>query len=302
MRGGRKIWPGTVGAAIGALALVHSRAWAFLCDDAFISFRYARHLAEHGTLAYNLAAPRELVEGYTNFLWVLLLALGDRLGAAPEQLAPWLTQADLSGLRAAMAGCLVSGAVGPVACVRQVLAALGLDGLPARLDRDEPGFALDLAALRMPDAAGAVLVPASDAWRDVLVAWRAAYHGDVLGTVGRQAQDRAAEEIAGYIAEGSHRVLLRDGQPVAMTGFNARLAEIVQVGGVYTPPALRGRGHAKAAVALHLAEARDAGAARAVLFAASEAAARAYLGIGFQPSLEFALVLLTDPATVPPCR
>ena len=209
--------------------------------------------------------------------------------------------ADLSGLRAAMAGCLVSGAVGPVACVRQVLAALGLDGLPARLDRDEPGFALDLAALRVPDAAGAVLVPASDAWRDVLVAWRAAYHGDVLGTVGRQAQDRAAEEIAGYIAEGSHRVLLRDGQPVAMTGFNARLAEIVQVGGVYTPPALRGRGHAKAAVALHLAEARDAGVGRAVLFAASEAAARAYLGIGFQPSLEFALVLLTDPATVPPC-
>ena len=70
---------------------------------------------------------------------------------------------------------------------------------------------------------------------------------------------------------------------------------------VYTPPALRGRGHAKAAVALHLAEARDAGVGRAVLFAASEAAARAYLGIGFQPSLEFALVLLTDPATVPPC-
>jgi arabinofuranosyltransferase len=95
MRGGRRIWPGTVGAAIGALALVHSRAWAFLCDDAFISFRYARHLAEHGTLAYNLAAPRELVEGYTNFLWVLLLALGDRLGARPEQLAPWLTQAGL---------------------------------------------------------------------------------------------------------------------------------------------------------------------------------------------------------------
>ena len=95
MRGLRWILPGGAAAAIGALALLHSRMWAFLCDDAFISFRYARHLAEHGTLAYNLAAPRELIEGYTNFSWVLLLALGDRLGAAPEVLAPWLTQAGL---------------------------------------------------------------------------------------------------------------------------------------------------------------------------------------------------------------
>lgn len=208
---------------------------------------------------------------------------------------------DLSGLRAALAGLLVSGAVGPVVSVRQTLAALGLDGVPKRLDRDEPGFALDLSELRVPDAAGAALVPASDALRDVLVAWRAEYHGDVLGTSGIEAEERAAEDIAGYIAEGTHRVLLIDGQPVAMTGFNARLPEIVQVGGVYTPPALRGRGYAKAAVALHLAEARDAGVGRAVLFAASDAAARAYLGIGFQPSLEFALVLLSDPAMVTPC-
>jgi arabinofuranosyltransferase len=102
MRGWRWYLPG--GAAIGALALVHSRAWAFICDDAFISFRYARNLAEHGTLAFNLAAPRELIEGYTNLLWVLLLALGDRLGAAPELLAPWLTQAGLlAGLALACA-------------------------------------------------------------------------------------------------------------------------------------------------------------------------------------------------------
>lgn len=112
MRGGRSILSGAVASAIAALALAHSRAWAFLCDDAFISFRYARHLAEHGTLAYNLAAPRELVEGYTNFLWVLLLALGDRLAAAPEQLAPWLTQAGLlAGL--ALACALLRGLRGP---------------------------------------------------------------------------------------------------------------------------------------------------------------------------------------------
>jgi arabinofuranosyltransferase len=79
--------------AIAAVGLVHTRAWAFICDDAYISFRFARNLAEHGTLAFNVVAPRELIEGYTNVLWVLLLALGDAAGVAPEVLAPVLTQA-----------------------------------------------------------------------------------------------------------------------------------------------------------------------------------------------------------------
>ncbi|MDC0722267.1 hypothetical protein [Nannocystis bainbridge] len=76
-------------AATAALLLVHARAWQFICDDAYISFRYAWNLAEHGALEYNLG---ERVEGYTNFLWVIVLALGTCLGALPEALAPWLTQ------------------------------------------------------------------------------------------------------------------------------------------------------------------------------------------------------------------
>jgi len=76
---------------IAAVAGVHARAWQFICDDAYISFRFARQLAEHGTLAFNLAAPRELIEGYTNFLWVLVLASGQFFGLAPEVVAPWLT-------------------------------------------------------------------------------------------------------------------------------------------------------------------------------------------------------------------
>lgn len=75
---------------IGVGLLVHLREWAFLGDDAFISFRYARNLGEHGALVYNLD-PLEKVEGYTNPLWVLVLALGVLVGLAPEQLAPWLT-------------------------------------------------------------------------------------------------------------------------------------------------------------------------------------------------------------------
>ncbi len=53
----------------------------FFHDDAYISLRYARNLAEHGELAWNLG---ERVEGYTNFLHVVLTAGLMRLGLGPE--------------------------------------------------------------------------------------------------------------------------------------------------------------------------------------------------------------------------
>lgn len=63
------------------LLVVHALHFNFISDDAFISFRYARNLAEHGQLVFNLG---ERVEGFTNFLWTILLAAGLRLGVAPE--------------------------------------------------------------------------------------------------------------------------------------------------------------------------------------------------------------------------
>jgi hypothetical protein len=55
---------------------------AFACDDAYISFRYARHLVEGQGLVFN---PGELppVEGYSNFLWVLWIAAFLRAGVDP---------------------------------------------------------------------------------------------------------------------------------------------------------------------------------------------------------------------------
>lgn len=52
----------------------------FVCDDAYISFRYARQLAEGHGLVFNIG---ERVEGYTNLLWVLWLALFERLHIDP---------------------------------------------------------------------------------------------------------------------------------------------------------------------------------------------------------------------------
>jgi hypothetical protein len=53
-----------------------------LSDDAFISFRYADNLGGGHGLVFNPGEPP--VEGYTNFLWTLLMAGGMALGLDPE--------------------------------------------------------------------------------------------------------------------------------------------------------------------------------------------------------------------------
>ena len=75
------VWPYlplTVIAVLAAIAAAARRAW--VSDDAFISFRYARHLIEGQGLVFN---PGERVEGYSNFLWTLLVAAAMRLGGDP---------------------------------------------------------------------------------------------------------------------------------------------------------------------------------------------------------------------------
>ena len=66
---------------LAALALFLALAWHlnFICDDAFISFRYARHLAAGEGLRFNLGVEPP-VEGYSNLLWVLAMAVVERVG------------------------------------------------------------------------------------------------------------------------------------------------------------------------------------------------------------------------------
>ena len=84
---------------LALLGWFSSVAW-FLCDDAFISFRYTRNLLEGHGLVFN---PGEYVEGYTNFLWILeLAAIWGIFGIRPEHAAPWLSVAYTVGTIAAM--------------------------------------------------------------------------------------------------------------------------------------------------------------------------------------------------------
>ncbi len=53
-------------------------------DDSYISFQYARSFAEGDGLVFN---PEERVEGFSNLLWTLALALVQRLGGVIERTA-----------------------------------------------------------------------------------------------------------------------------------------------------------------------------------------------------------------------
>ena len=186
----------------------------------------------------------------------------------------------------------LAGLSGETSQVRRALADLPPTA-PPWLDADETLYALDLAALRVPDGPGA-LRPLGRGDAETAARWRAAYNVETLGMPAEEAHATAPADVGRFAASGRYRLLVTEEGPVAMTGLNAALPDIVQVGGVFTPPERRGRGHARRAVALHLAEMRDAGVRRAMLFTGSPAAARAYEAVGFEPVGRFSIVLFGD--------
>jgi arabinofuranosyltransferase len=90
--------------------MLHAASYSFLTDDAFISFRYARNLAHGHGLVFNPGFER--VEGYTNFLWVLILAALDRVGWAPESAARVLSLAATVALWGLVAWWALRGPIG----------------------------------------------------------------------------------------------------------------------------------------------------------------------------------------------
>ncbi len=74
----RRAFVVALAAAVPLLAFFVWR-YDFVCDDAYISFRYSRHLAEGRGLVFNVGESPP-VEGYSNFLWVVWLALFEWIG------------------------------------------------------------------------------------------------------------------------------------------------------------------------------------------------------------------------------
>lgn len=223
---------------------------------------------------------------------------GNVLVEAPTALA------EVVGAAVRATGRPVGGISGARAQVEAARAALGLAAAPAYMDSTEDLFALELARLQVPAAL------ASGAWRvraphggelPGLAAWRYEYRATTLGEpVGDALRAKCREELARYQREAIHFVLEAGGETVAYSAFNASTPGCVQIGGVWTPPALRSRGYARAVVAGSLLAARRRGVRRSVLFTPTDnhAAQAAYRALGYERVGDYGLVLFATPQRI----
>ena len=203
---------------------------------------------------------------------------------------------DVARAAVARTGRDVSGFSGPHACVAAARAALDLGTRRARLDTCDDLFALALADLRVPPALGDGSLTFRRAAPDdaeTIAHWGEAYAVETLGAAPTPVTADRITRTREYLATSvGHFLLLAGDTPAATMRFTATLPDCVQIGGVYTPPSLRGRGHARAVVAGALLEARAVGASRSILFTErSNAPARAaYLSLGYTIVGDYGLV------------
>jgi predicted GNAT family acetyltransferase len=210
---------------------------------------------------------------------------------------PGMPVAAAQAFAAAIRGRETLGMTGDADQVPVVLRALGLAGSDFQLRHEEPLYRLDLKDL--PEAPVASrLMAASDLER--LEGWYASY----LKDTGQADADAAARLAPGRaradLQTGRVRLLEQDGAPVAMAALNAVVGTHVQVGGVFVPQELRGRGFAQRITVGLLQAARRDGAETAVLFANNPVAARTYEAIEFQQVGWYGIALLARPERVLP--
>lgn len=193
----------------------------------------------------------------------------------------------------------VAGLLGELAQVASARAALGARGR-VTMDSDETLMALSLDRLIVPPvlADGAVIGRRAEAHdRELLIAWRTAYGLETeIEQTAAEAEERATAAVDSMLAAPDRRIWVVEhaGAPVATCAHSAVLPDSVQIGGVFTPPPARGRGHARAVVAASLIDARAAGATRAILFTPRADAVAAYRAVGFEPIGRYAIVLFGE--------
>lgn len=221
----------------------------------------------------------------------------------PQVPEPWTKKLldDLWRAAVRASGRPIGGVVGHDDQACAIKAALRFPAETVQMDCREKLYELPLSELVVPEALRTGRVSARLAELDdleALVRWRIGFETESMDThvtPDYRATVRASQER--IIGDRTTWVLEADGTPVATTGFNADLTEVVQVGGVYTPPENRSRGYARCAVAASLLAAREKGATLAILFTGEDniPAQKAYTALGFRQVGYFRLCLLREP-------
>lgn len=196
----------------------------------------------------------------------------------------------------------LGGVIGSAEQAKHCIDSLGLSDATFSARRDEALMSLSLDALdarygQLPD--NQRMVAPLPMHTELLKDWLIAYELEAFATnVDDKLNARIDERVQLYLDGQDGWLLIEDETPVAFAGLNARAQGIVQVGPVWTPPALRSREYARHLVANMLRDVADEGYSHAVLFTDSAAAHRAYRAIGFADTGKFALAFLERPTTL----
>jgi ribosomal protein S18 acetylase RimI-like enzyme len=281
----RTLSQGDEGALEGFLAR-HTASSMFLRGNSFAAGLVDRGAPLEGT--YVAAVDDGTIVAVAALFWNGILVL-----QAPEP------RALESVARAALsrAGRKLKGLAGPLGQVEAVRASLGLAAPATSHHSREKLYELDLSDLEVPRglADGRLVCRAPHPEElDFLTGWRVDYCVETLGM--RASPELAATsrvEIGRLQRDGSQWILLDRDRAVSYSAFNARVPDAVQVGGVWTPRELRGRGYGRAVVAGSLLDARREGVRTAVLFTDEEnrPARAAYEALGFRVVGDYALVI-----------
>jgi uncharacterized protein len=170
----------------------------------------------------------------------------------------------------------------------------GLGEHPASTPAKDGLFALNIGEMIGPDlgARSSACRVAQSEDLALLLDWRFQYERESTGLPDAEStREFARSVIAAHVDRGEAFILDVDGQPVSSCTRNARAAESIQIGGVWTPPEFRNRGFGRTVVAEMLRKAARDGASRAVLFTDNPAARRSYEALGFRQIGEYGIAI-----------
>lgn len=217
----------------------------------------------------------------------------------PELVEPMLEAVTAAAVRP------VEGLLGPAAQVAKASEALRLSAERIQFDEQEGLYSLKLEGMAVPEAVASGRFRGRRIERrdlDLVSAWRRAYSLEALNADDTpELAEKCRADMEAALERGDSWVLEDGGAVVASTSFGAVIDEAVQVGGVWTPPELRGRGYGRAVVAVSLLDARAESVERSILFTGdgNVAAIKAYRALGYRRIGDYRVVLLRE--AIAPC-
>jgi predicted GNAT family acetyltransferase len=191
----------------------------------------------------------------------------------------------------------VAGILGPNMQAEHVIKKLGLSGRSFGINSNAGLYEINLEALNeLSIPSNMKVVSAQDVPKSMLIEWMKSYDIEALGSLNDETLEKQVQEHWNLrLQKNDSWVLLLNGTPVALSAFNARLIDMVQVGPVWTPPEYRNKGLARLLLAYTLQQEKLKGTKQAILFTDNPAAIKAYLAIGFKKIGNYRLALLEQP-------